>query len=326
MEENLIGYLLKALDPEAHWQVELHLRLHPEDQQKLEPLRATLAHLELDKEDPPPPGDLRLRALARVAEYRCQTLPKAPRTAAPKEPTRRRWGWPRADLIVAAVLLLTVGGVALPFVARVWEKQRELTCKNNLRRFYEALVHYSELPDHHDQFPQVELEGEPPRNMAGVVVPLLNEKGLLGSDSVICPSSGNQSFCSLSLQDLDKLRDTDPAEWQRLTQNLTGGYAYTLGYYDAEKGGRSLFGLRRDSGDKLPIMSDAPPIKAIGVGNSPNHGGQGQNVLYIGGNVLFCKQRTAGVDGDDIFVNYQRQIAGGEGKLDTVLGASSAVP
>ena len=55
-----------------------------------------------------------------------------------------------------------------------------------------------------------------------------------------------------------------------------GDYAYTLGYRD----GDDVAGLRRDSGDLLPILADRP---AAGDGNSPNHDGAGQNVLYIGG-------------------------------------------
>src|SRR5260370_16333204 len=71
------------------------------------------------------------------------------------------------------------------------------------------------------------------------------------------------------------------------------------------------FGLRCDYGDELPIMSDKPPFcqGTCPLGNSPNHGGGGQNVLFIGGNVHFYRTPTVGVGGDDIFSNKEGIMA-----------------
>src|SRR5436853_75637 len=78
MEENLIGYLLDALEPPDKEQVEEHLRTHPETQARLELLRKALAPLAADAEQPEAPRHLAVATLSRIAEQRCRSLPPAP--------------------------------------------------------------------------------------------------------------------------------------------------------------------------------------------------------------------------------------------------------
>jgi hypothetical protein len=49
-------------------------------------------------------------------------------------------------------------------------------------------------------------------------------------------------------------------------------------------------------------------------------------VLYIGGNVHFTATPNAGVDGDNIFVNQDNNVAAGLHRLDTVLAADNTPP
>src|SRR4051794_37136109 len=114
MDENLVGYLLNALDPETQRQVETYLHKEPGARQKLDTLRRAVEPLAADKEPAEPPAGLAFRTLARVAEYRCRPLPQAPEpTPTQIGPPARRW-WRRADVLVAACLLVVVGGVGLP--------------------------------------------------------------------------------------------------------------------------------------------------------------------------------------------------------------------
>ena len=89
----------------------------------------------------------------------------------------------RADVIVAAVLLLAATSLLVTWLAQVQIDQQRLACQNNLRQFYQSLRSYSE---HHDnQFPLV--EAHPPRNVAGIFVPILNDAGFLSpTASVAC--------------------------------------------------------------------------------------------------------------------------------------------
>jgi hypothetical protein len=72
-------------------------------------------------------------------------------------------------------------------------------------------------------------------------------------------------------------------------------------------------------------MADHRPVECQ-TENSPNHGGQGQNVLYIGGNVRWCANPAAGRDGDNIYLNRDRKVQAGVSRDDTVLGSGDARP
>jgi hypothetical protein len=118
-------------------------------------------------------------------------------------------------------------------------------------------------------------------------------------------------------------------EFTRRAPSLSGCYAYSLGYWD-ERG--QIRGICQEPGHvasaRLPIMADRPPngVAQGDPGNSPNHGGYGQNVLYSDGHCDYCTKRTVGVtETDDIYLNFDHQVAPGKNRFDAVL-ASSATP
>jgi hypothetical protein len=324
MEENLAGYLLNALDVETHEQVKHHLQANPEAQRQLETIRQTLHLLEADREDPEPPHGLKYAALAHIAEYRCRTLPKAPKPLPSQVVSKRSW-WRRADVAIAAALMLTITGVGLPGIASLWRQARIAACKDNLRRWHASLAGYSDT--HHGDFPRI--EADPPFNFAGAYVPILHDGGTLPGDiSVGCPGNGLNQPSPLTLQELVAMQSTEEGRrhYQDVVKKIGGCYAYSLGYQDNADGTPHHFGLRCDSGDRLPIMSDKPPYSdgACPLGNSSNHGGTGQNVLFIGGNVNYYPTRYVGMGGDDIFSNKHNKMAAGFGLSDSVLGPSQA--
>jgi hypothetical protein len=321
MDENLLGYLLDALDPDAYRAVEAHLRLHPDARARLEELGQMLAPLTADAAAPEPPSHLAAFTLARVAAH--QT---AQRLLAAPQPSRRQIGMPfrrgprRADLVVAGLILLLSAGMGMTWLARQWRDYRVLACQNNLHGIWTALQVYADgHPEGGGAFPRVEVE--PPRNFAGVYMPVLTDAGAVGANvNTACPAQNQRPTTTCSLSELEELSRRRPDEYQALTRDLGGDYAYTLGYREGDE----LMGLRRDSGNLLPILADRP--RTDGRGNSPNHGGAGQNVLYIGGQVRWCVEPTVGVDRDDIYRNLKNQVLAGEHQLDTVLGSSEATP
>jgi hypothetical protein len=316
MDENLVGYLLGTLDPITHQRVEAHLRSHPEARERLALLKRALAPLAEDGDDPEPPPGLVADTLSRVAEQH-QSLPAAPTpTPSQFDGASRRW-LRRIDWAVAACLLVVVGGLLAPVVAQQRQRQQRLACENNLRTFWGALQAYADRGN--DAFPQVEAEG--PRAVAGIFVPVLNDCGLLEDVSIACPALGRQQPLPCSVKDLEQLYRDYPAAFRVVAGELSGHYAYSLGYQD----GQALHGLRRDSGDGLPILADAAGA-GNGAVNSRNHGGAGQNVLYVGGNVRWCVRPTVGVDCDNIYVNRDDRIGAGVCRSDTVLGASNTQP
>src|SRR5262249_10326662 len=110
MDENLVGYLLDALDAEDRRKVESYLRAHPDARKRLARLQQLLHPLEADLPVVDPPPDLWVRTLAQVAEFQCRQLPMAPSGPVSLALPASR-GWWRADVLVAASLLLCVSAL-----------------------------------------------------------------------------------------------------------------------------------------------------------------------------------------------------------------------
>jgi len=332
MDENLVGYLLKALDPDTHRQVAAHLREDPGAGQRLELLRRALEPLAADRDDGEPPPGLAVRTIARVAEYRCRELPRAPQVIAGRA-AYRSW-WRRADVAVAAAILLCATLLTLPLVNLVRDRYNRIACANNLRVIGGALAAYSDqrrsastgaFPDVARPFDDAAEEPETPpqRAAAGMFIPLLIRAGTLGEDevSVRCPGVDPRQACGWTLDQLCRL---SPEDFKKHAPELAPGYAYTLGY---QEHGR-IRGLCRDDG-VVPIVADRPPVRdsarsAFTLGNSANHGGRGQNVLFTDGHAEWRTEHV--IDGDDFFVNNQHEIAAGLHCRDYVLGPSGSHP
>ena len=107
--------------------------------------------------------------------------------------------------------------------------------------------------------------------------------------------------------------------------NLNPSYAYSLGHKDEDG---NYYGPTVPEGFQacdFPLLADGPPADG-GLGNSNNHGGKGQNVLFADGNVRFVNLRTIGFQNDDIYRNKANQVAAGLDPCDPVLGSSATKP
>ncbi len=325
MDENLVGYLLKALDADEQRAVEAHLREQPGGQKRLDRLRRRLDLLASDAVDADPPEGLWVNTLALVAEHQCRGLPHAPSSSPAQAGAGGRTWWRRVDVLVAAALLIVVGGVVTTWLVVARDREQLIACQHNLRHFYDALWRYSENND--GKFPEV--QSQPPTNRAGFFVPILNDAGVLPPGiSVGCPSGDLRPLPSHTVVELEALYKEQPEKFQDVARDLSGCYAYTLGYSELKDGHFMHRGLTAKMDKRLPILADRPPAVAgaPAFANSPNHAGRGQNVLHIGGNVEFRTTRTVGIDGDDIFVNSAGNVAAGRTPYDTVLGRSDAEP
>jgi hypothetical protein len=327
VNENLVGYLLNALEDDERQAVERGLAVDPSIRQRLELLREALEPLEADAVPPEPPGDLWQRTLARIEQEVPPVLKLRRPTAS--DPAPRAW-WRRSDVLVAASILLAVLSLVPSGLNSLRDYRDRLRCQDNLRVFHQALMAYCD--GHGDNLPKV--EAEPPRNFAAVFVPILRDAGALDARQLSpevrlsCSTENRSPRGTAPLADLQDLNRLSPEERDRQARLLSGSYAYVLGYRD-ETG--QLQGVRREPGtDRLPVLADCPPFRPVTfgapLGNSLNHAGAGQNVLYLGGNVSFCTLRTVGVEGDDIYLNRQNRVEAGLGRWDTVLGAGPARP
>jgi hypothetical protein len=327
MDDNLLGHLLNALDPQEQQRVELDLRWHAEARQGLELLRQALEPLAVDRDAPEyePPAGLRMRTLARVAEYRCRELePPPPAPILRLAPPATRSWWSRADVLVAASLLLIAFPLLFPVLTKLQQRRNIIECQNNLHSLYTALVNYG--THHNGQLPQV--EDQPPHNFAGVMVPKLYQEGLVTPQMMFaCPATGRQPTMPLSLAELQNLYDRDRGQFEQYIRDAGGCYGYPLGYREDGRLQGFQFPVGGPADGLLPILADRPPFEDpadpdLMTANSRNHGGAGQNVLRLGGQVEWCTSRHVGPNGDDIYLNQRQELDAGVDRSDVVLAAS----
>lgn len=182
-QEDLLGYLLGALDAREQEQVEQLIDQQPRLEEKLLAIKAALAPLEqLDEPQGPPPGLARRccqfvamtsREMARseavahsTADFASQgqaansprRTPLELKTKQPVAPfadepaPRLGSGWSLMDFVFACTAAMLVGAILLPALSAARFNSRVTACQNNLRSVYNSLAQYAE--NHEGRFPK----------------------------------------------------------------------------------------------------------------------------------------------------------------------------
>lgn len=311
MRDELIGYLLDALEPEERAEVAAQLSRDLQLQRELELLSQCLLPLAADKPHYEPPAGLAHRTVEFVAiQTRVMTAPPAP------SPRSNRWTW--ADAIVAAGLFLAATALFFPAVNQSRFAGRVLACQNNLRELGVALTNYSDLNEGY--FPNIPPDGR--LSAAGIYAPRLVEgKYLTNHNLIVCPASQLaetvHEFRVPTCKDLQAAPETTLV---RLHRQMGGSYGYNIGYV----AGGKYQGTRNLHRTNFAIMADEPGT--VAPYGSPNHGGHGQNVLFEDGHVQYLTSCKARGCNDDIFRNDMGQVAAGMHLHDAVVGPSHARP
>ena len=320
MEHDLLAYLLHGLEPDEELAVEAYLEADANPRKDLRHWRTLLDPLN-NLPVPEPPSTLYMNTLRAVAGHMVQAR-------GPSFPARddlhgsgSRW-WRRADVMVAASVILVVGLLLPPLLMYMRHRQAVLACQDNLYHFHQAYTQYWEK--HNGSLPNLADLPEDIR-IAGMHPVLLREKQCWNSAiKLLCPGGTTEEVWQP--QDRSEVRqmasEKQDTHWR---EKLGGQYAYPLGYLQ----GRELVGLRRNMGDEVPYLADRPPRDGVDVdwliANSTNHGGKGQNVLFLGGHVRWLVHRKLSND-DDLFLNAHKKLSAGVHAQDIVLAPSEARP
>lgn len=306
MNEDILGYLLDALEPEQQERIEARIADDPQFRAEVERMRRLLLPLAADDHIAPPPN-LADRTIASMREV---VLSGRGAEWAP---------WSRLgvlDVLVAASVVAVMVGLMIPAVATVRGMHSRLLCAEQLRSIGIALAMYTDQDGR--CFPFVAESG--PLNHAGSFALMLKQRELVpGVETFRCPAA--ESTLVILPEPGGYLgREPDPAEQQEARRYMSGSYGYVLGYQ--EDGRHRGY---RSGVDAQPLVSDRPPRLAESIGpNSPNHAGAGQNVLFAGGNVRWMTTRMFARD--DLFHNAAQSVGAGLGLRDTVIGVSEATP
>ena len=316
MRDQLLGYLLDALEPHERAAVEEELARRPQLAEELAVVRSGVQPLEADREQFAPPAGL----ARRTCEFVLSATTSA-RSSASRETVGRQARWTLTDIAVAAGLFLAACTLLIPALNHSRWMSRLTACQNNLRQLGMALTGFGERNG--GLFPQVAPRGN--FSAAGIYAPRLVDAGYLKGQpqAFVCPSSKLADEESFQMPTLIEIRDASGrklAEYQRV---MGGSYGYNFGYV---AGGR-YFPTRNLHRANFALMADAPSDH-LAERTSANHGGCGfgQNVLCEDGHVGYYLSCRAPGNPDDIFLNDAGLVAAGLHRDDAVVAPSAARP
>lgn len=332
-EEDLLGYLLGALDESETAEVEQYLSEDAEARRELAALREALGPLEMTRREYATPGDLAGRTCRFVFDQARVASPAAEAAALPLDGRRSaaqmhpaifsagdETGFRFQDMVMAAGIVIAATLLVFPAIQGSRVQARLLACQNNLAELGRALHVYSN--GHQGLFPSVPSQGN--LAVASSYAPLLAAGQYLPSDrTVVCPDSALAAagdFCIPTIEEVEAA--VAPDEVARLQQTMGGSYGYSLGY---QNGGRYV-PIRDRRRPHFAIASDAPNGATSGH-PSENHGRLGQNFLFEDGHVEFlASPQSARSGGDHFFLNDNGEVAAGLHENDAVIGAGATPP
>ncbi len=312
MREQLVGFLLDALEPEEHEQVKARLSRDPELQRELDLLSRSLLPLVPDKDyHEPPPG-----LAARTCEFVHRQA--AAVSLRMHEPAAAQPRWSMADMAMAAGIFLAAGLLFFPALSQSRFAARVTQCQDQLRQIGMGLSNYSAV--HNMSFPHVPLDG--PTAAVGIVAVQLREQGYLDEPRLfICPASPQADRAeSFRMPSSAELHAAKGPQLVRLHSEMGGSYGFYVGHVVNGK----YQTPRNNHRPRFALVADAPSQAA--PYHSANHNGCGQNVLFEDMHVRYmttCKARGCT---DNIFLNDQGAVAVGLHPNDAVIGPSPFKP
>jgi len=306
MRQNLIGYLLQAIEPDEHAAVEQHLEKDPTLRNDCELLRACLAPLSHDREHHAPPQGLASRCCDFVYS-RTDVMPIAVTAAGDaRAVNRRRWSW--LDLTVAGAIAVAVAVLFVPAIYQSQAMAQRTACQKNLQDIGTAMTSYANF---HDGYYPVAQPDDPVHvgsAWASKVVGTLPR----GDRTLICPSAPRLDDPNFHVPSMAELSSLNAAQLAQVSGHLSGNYGGTLGYKDHGK----YTAPRQSQSADLALAADAAGPNAT---NSPNHGGDGQYVLFGNQAVKYVTSPEMAGTHDNIYINGDGEEGPGTGPGDAVL-------
>ena len=332
MQEDLLGYLLGALDGPEHDKVKARVERDDSSRAEMLSLEQWLEPLEEVRWDFEPPAGLAANTCQLVAEFAAEQDQKV-------QPASTQTGWSSTDgtssgsrwnvidFVVAAGISVAAAMMFFPAVANSRHHSRLASCQENLRTMGIALPRYA--TDFFGKLPYIPPRGK--TGVAGFYAPTLVDAGYIKQHKLfICPSSSlaakNATFF---VPDIDTIQSARGTRLVALQRRMGGSYCYGLGHFDQ--------GQHRPTKAKgrthFAVMSDYVLSPGM-VQQLPVHGRRGLNVLFEDGHVRFIVTRLSSpatdneqsVDWSQLFVSDRGIVEAGTHEDDVVLAPSWVRP
>jgi prepilin-type processing-associated H-X9-DG protein len=357
MQEDLLGYLLGALEPHEMRSVEQFIAENPDARQELDRLEKAMRPLqEADGPVYPPrdlvgrtmqsvfaqipadaqigPSSLAETSLAKdsltktsVAKDRLSPVPPVRMAEAGEVPQGRRTG--PVDWAVAALAAAILVAMLVPGLGRLREMARRNECQSQLQELGTSLTQFV-TRDPQQRLPEIAREGA--EAFAGMYAVRLADSGLISRPSVRwCPTAevptaevSTSKSDPIRIASADEIRELDVNQLQEVQKTSGGSYAYTLGVID----GTRYQPPRFESRASFAVLADMP-VNTVsvngGLETSASHDG-GINVLFEDGSVRFIT--TAALDSlrDHPLQNHRGDIEAGVNIDDASLAPSWKPP
>lgn len=330
VQQEVIGYLLDALDESERESVSKRLQSDPEYRREWQDARRRLGSLNKAEASGPTlrvPSDLTQRTVDKVMERAKKSGPLSGRlrNMTPSTSPHGAGGWGVSgrgggyritwvDLAIVGTIAMIAGLILAPAIHTMRSQARVVACQNNLHNVGIALAEYCQK--NHDCFPEVPSQSKLAN--PGIYAPLLLSNGLLTDPrTLVCPESPLAEVKDFHIASNEELLAADGPKELELKAQLGGSYGYCLDHVE----GGHLEPTHNRSRDYFAIMADAPSLMRPDR-QSENHGGQGQNVLYEDLHVKFLTLTHAESSLDDIFENDDHQVGPGLQCDDSVIVGS----
>lgn len=325
MRDQLIGYLLGALDAAESRRVEMALadpQAGPALRRDLDALRLAVKPLEIDQAIFPPPPGLAGRTLRFIAAS------SPPAEAAPRR--RREWpvapaeregvgAGPRAwlDRAVMAATALAACVLVAPLLLESIAEARARRAERHLQRLSSGLQGFAESQRIYPTPPD-----SGPLSRAGLYAPtLVSAQRLVADDgTVLVPDTElarRGDFRVPSLKEVEAAVGTP--RFEELVRTMGGDFGYTLGHRSAGV----LQPNRNQRRTHHPLMADAPDHTDE---KSDNHPEGIHHVLFEDGHVKRLLPGGLHHGEDHLYRNHEGRVAAGKDSEDAVIGDSHDQP
>ncbi|MDG2220335.1 MAG: hypothetical protein P8L85_03090 [Rubripirellula sp.] len=344
MHEDLLGYLLGALEPHEMRRVAEWLKEDPEARRQLEQIEKSLKPLEENFQPiEPPPRDLVARTLANLppmprpgdqsaaesgdevsSDQPVVELASMNRIVDSPPDSAIRW----LDWVGGIATAVVVLGLLLPILAESRAESRKVACQDQMRQLGTSITQYA-TRNSQERLPVVAESGR--EAFAGIYANRLQDMGLLHAPWLRwCPSMDRPAADEYTLASLNSVTPvaelhTVSIDRLREIQQVSGGhYAYTLGVVDHDRYTSPKFEAR----SSFAVMSDAPYISTNGPTRFRvlSHNGEGINVLYEDGRVRFISITAIDSMRDHIWRNHHGSAEAGVNVDDASLAPSGQPP